>query len=73
MIWNYRIIENNGCFSIHEAYYNDAGEITAVTEEPIAVGGETLDELRKDMAYYANALNKPVLKMDEIVFAEDDK
>lgn len=69
MTWNYRVIEDNGQFSIHEVYYNDAGEITSVTEDPIAPGGETLEELQEDMAHYAEALKRHVLTMDEIIFA----
>lgn len=43
MTWNYRVIENEGMFHIHEVYYNDKGEITAISEDPIAPAGETLE------------------------------
>jgi len=67
--WNYRVIESEEVFRIHEVYYNKKGEITAFSEDPITPLGETLDELRGDLEYYMQALDRPVLKKEEIVFA----
>ena len=75
MTWDYRLIEDKGIFRIHEVYYNEAGEITAISEDPVAPEGETLEELKDDLEYYFAALKNPVLKKDEIKFAlmiEDD-
>lgn len=69
MTWDYRVIEDKENFRIHEVYYNDAGEITAISEDPIAPEGETLEELKDDLKYYFAALKRPVLKKDEIKFA----
>jgi hypothetical protein len=62
MTWNYRVIENEGMFHIHEVYYNDKGEITAISEDPIAPAGETLEELKGDLKYYQQAGKRPILK-----------
>ncbi len=67
--WNYRVIESEEVFRIHEVYYNSKGEITAFSEDPITPLGETLDELRGDLEYYLQALDRPVLKKEEITFA----
>ena len=48
MKWNYRVIESKGVFRIHEVYYNEKKEITAISEDPIAPLGETLEELKGD-------------------------
>ncbi|HJW86876.1 MAG TPA: hypothetical protein VJ440_09610 [Candidatus Brocadiaceae bacterium] len=75
MTWNYRVIEDKKVFSIYEVYYNDAGEITAITEDPVVPQGETLKELKDDLKYYSAALKHPSLKKDAITFAsmkEDD-
>ena len=75
MTWNYRVIENKEKFRIHEVYYNDAGEITVISEDPIVPEAETLEELKDDLEYYFAALKSLVLKKDEIEFAsmiEDD-
>ena len=69
MTWNYRVIEDKEKFRIHEVYYNDAGEITAISEDPIVPEGETIEELKDDLEYYFAALKSPVLKKDEIQFA----
>jgi hypothetical protein len=53
MKWNYRVVkethETSGSFeatfSIHEAYYNTAGEVTAITEKPIAASADSPEEL----------------------------
>lgn len=72
MIWNYRVIEHDGLFYIHEAYYNDNGDITAISEDPMHPHGENLKELKGDMEYFLQAFNRPVLKKDEIKFAPMD-
>jgi hypothetical protein len=69
MTWNYRVIQDEGMFHIHEVYYSEAGEITAISENPIAPAGESLEELAKDLEHYAEAMNKPALRRAEIVFA----
>jgi hypothetical protein len=72
MTWNYRVIENKGMFHIHEVYYNDKEEITAISEDPIAPAGETLEELKGDLKYYQQALKRPILKKEEVTFADMD-
>jgi hypothetical protein len=64
-------------FTIHEVHYNDKGDITSISEDPMGPSGETLEELKDDMQYFLQALDSPVLKKEEIVFApmgdEDNK
>ena len=77
MSWDYRVIEHEGMFTIHEVYYNDKGDITSISEDPMGPSGETLEELKDDMQYFLQALGMTVLKKEEIVFApmgeEDEK
>jgi len=63
-----RVIDDQGIFHIHEVYYNEVGEITAISENPIAPAGESLEELAKDLEHYAEAMKKPVLRLAEIVW-----
>lgn len=72
MIWNYRVIEHDRFFVIHEVYYNDKGDITAISEDPIAPSGETLEELKGTLKYYQQAVKRPILKKEEIEFADMD-
>ncbi len=61
MSWNYRVVERNGFFNIHEVYYDENGVPWSCTAEPSFPQGETLEELQEDTAWYQNALTKPVL------------
>jgi hypothetical protein len=72
MSWNYRVIEHEEMFYIHEVYYNDNGDIYAISEDPAGPAGETLEELKDDMEHYRQALDRPVLKLSEIIFAPAD-
>lgn len=72
MTWNYRVIESEGMFNIHEVYYNDKGKITAISEDPIAPAGETFEELKRALKYYQQAVKRPILKKEEIEFADMD-
>jgi hypothetical protein len=68
-VWNYRVIEHEEMFYIHEVYYNSKGEITSISEDPMYPCGENIDELRSDMEHFLQAFSRPVLKKEEIRFA----
>ena len=70
MVWNYRVIEHDGLFHIHEVYYNDNGSICAISEDPMHPHGESLEELERDMEHFLQAFDRPVLKKEKIKFAE---
>lgn len=61
-------MEHDGIFTIHEVYYNDKGDIAAISEDPMGPSGETLEELKDDMDYFLQAFNRPALKKNEIEF-----
>ena len=73
MNWDYRVIEHDGMFTIHEVYYNDKGDITSISHDPMGPSGDTLEELKGDMEYFLQALDMPILKKEEIVFGQADK
>ena len=70
--WDYRIIEHDGVFTVHEVHYNDMGGIISVSEDPMGPSGETLEELKEDMEYFLQAFNMPVLGKEEIKFVVED-
>ena len=70
--WDYRVIEHEGAFIIHEVHYNDKGDIISISEDPMGPSGETLEELKADMEYFLQAFNRPVLRKEEIEFAVMD-
>ena len=69
MSWDYRVIEHEGLFTIHEVHYNDKGDVTSISQDPMGPSGDTLEELKDDMEYFLEALDMPVLKKKEIVFS----
>ena len=66
MSWDYRVIEHDGMFTIHEVRYNDRGDITFISEDPLGPSGDTMEELKDDMQYFLQALDSPVLKKDDL-------
>jgi hypothetical protein len=73
MNWDYRVINHDGMFTIHEVSYNDKGDITSISQDPMGPSGDTLEELKDDMEYFLQALEMPVLKKEEIVFASGNE
>lgn len=63
-VWNYRVIERDGVFAIHEAFY-EGGELVGITSEPVCPQGDDLEELRGDIANFVKALRTPVLKFED--------
>jgi len=72
MSWDYRVIEHEGAFTVHEVHYNDRGDVISLSEDPMGPSGESLEELEDDMEYFLQALNRPVLRKGEIEFAVMD-
>ena len=66
MTWSYRVVVRNGEYAIYEVYYDEVGNVSAFTDEPVYPTGESLEELGDDMQYYQQALRQPVLDYDEL-------
>lgn len=68
--WNHRVarrtVEGETCYGIHEVYYSDNGEIRFWTLDPVDPFGETVDELRADLARMYGATYKDVIDLDEL-------
>jgi len=55
-----------GGYSIHEVYYDDDGDVTMYTENPIAAYGDLPDELEWELQRHIDAFNKPILNLNHI-------
>lgn len=70
--WNYRVMRRTHerldmeTYAVYEVYYNADGEVTTWTETPVAPRGDTLEELKEDIAMQALAFDKPVLDYNEL-------
>lgn len=45
MSWNFRLVERDGHFAVHEAYYDEAGEVRAWTRSPVTVSGDAIADI----------------------------
>ncbi len=69
MTWNHRVIRRTHpqwkrpYFAVHEVFYDEDDVPYLVTQEPVDVGGESLDEVRQSLEMMAAALEKPVIDM----------
>lgn len=79
--WNYRVVEKdvtykidcsqmeyeNVSYSIHEIYYDEDGNITMWSAEPIIPYGEgCLKDLEVDIKFMLEACSKPILKESDL-------
>jgi len=68
--WNYRVFQElAGDFVIREVFY-EKDQIIACTQNPVEPFGNTLEELRLCLQDFQQALNLPVLHLDDIPHTE---
>jgi len=84
--WNNRVCkETKGdtvTYEIREVYYNDDGEIWAVTQEPVGVHSAVwdigfpedffLNEMKETIRRLDKAMTQPIIDLDTIIFASND-
>lgn len=67
MTWNYRVFrEENGDYVIREVFYDEDGCILSCTEDAVAPFGGSPEELAKDIEWFKEALDLPVLTLADI-------
>ena len=59
-------------YEIREVYYNKLGEITALSEDAIAVTGDGETDLEWHLTKMTEGLAKETIDLDTLVFAADD-
>ena len=73
MNWNYRLLATRHTidegttvewYSIYRVYYDNDGAISSVTTTPIAPGGSTVEEIRKEVHLMLQAFERPVLSFE---------
>lgn len=77
MTWNYRVFKftdrsETSSFEIREVYYDEEGKPTGYTDGESAPLGMTLDELRSDLGWMLQALDKPVLEESDFPNTEEE-
>jgi hypothetical protein len=62
--WDYRIVQENGVFTIREAYYS--GErVSACAERGMMPFGADREELYRDWLLFGEAFAKPVVRIEK--------
>ncbi len=74
MSWNYRVgkrtVEDEEVFGIHTTYYNPDGSIWATSETSTFPLGLNMKELKSDLKKMNDALKKPIIDLDNIIYAK---
>ena len=75
MSWNHRVVrrfypnthmDDSMLYEIYEVYYNKDGTINGITEEPIRIREETVDDLRKTVERLTKCLNSPIIDYETL-------
>jgi hypothetical protein len=77
MSWNHRVVrrtythahrDDTILYQIHEVFYNEDGHLTiiSITEEPIKIIEETMDDLKKTVERLTKCLEYPIIDYDTL-------
>lgn len=71
MTWNHRVVRHKTksgepYIAIHEVFYDSKNKAYTLTKDPVDVGGETIDDLRKQLEQMTKALDTPILDYDKV-------
>lgn len=66
MHWNYRVLktthgDNDPSYGVHEVYYDEKGALRLYTLDPVAVVGDSVEDLSNILAKMARGVGEPVL------------
>lgn len=73
MRWNYRIVKTHDGLRIFDVYYDEAGNPVATHTVPTYIYGDTVDELREQLARISEALTLPILDEADIGNNDSDR
>lgn len=75
MSWNHRVVrrfypnthmDDSMLYEIYEVYYDKEGRIEGLTEEPIKIREESVDDLRKTIERLTKCLEQPIIDYDTL-------
>ncbi len=55
------MVKTKDGYYVYEAYFDAKNKLRGTTKTPCEPYGETLKELRRDLKWFTEALNKPVI------------
>jgi|TARA_R110000782_G_scaffold170463_2_gene262200 hypothetical protein len=72
--WNYRVVNKEGYFGIHECHYDDDGQIQHITENAVnVIGDDDVEGLRWVLHHMEANLALPVINYETLKEIENDK
>ena len=75
MSWNHRVVrrtyhnthmDDSILYEIHEVYYDSDGTIGSITQEPISIMEESVNDLRKTVERLTKCLESPIIDYDTL-------
>jgi len=53
-------------FGIHECFYDSKGKVWSVSEDPLPLVADSVDELKVELEHMSRAFKSPVLDYDKL-------
>lgn len=67
MTWTYRVCRDaKGRYSVRELFYERDGTLITYTKEPVAPLGSSPEDLLKQMKWFREAFDLPILSTEEL-------
>ncbi len=66
MLWTYRVFHDKDGYCIRVVYYERDGTLISYQKEPAMPTGTTAEELLQDIEAFKQALELPILTMEEL-------
>ena len=75
MSWNHRVVrrfypnthmDDSMLYEIYEVYYKEDGTIQGLTENPISIGEESLEDLKTTLQRITKCLDNPIIDYDTL-------
>ncbi len=66
MHWDYRVLLEDGGYTIRTVYYDDEGTIVACSEKSLEPFGESLEALQEELNLLQTAITKKVISASDI-------
>ena len=64
--WNYRVVKKRGYLAIHEAYYDESGNVRSLSEDPVSPESEDLPQLKTALELMQEALDEAIIDFEQI-------
>lgn len=64
--WNYRVVKKRGYLAIHEAYYDENGNVRLLSTDPVSPESEDLAQLKTTLELMQEALDDGILDFEQI-------